>query len=80
MTENRPKLTCSKFFEKFKIVFFGFFSKRCLKMSSEGTKNNQKKYQVVFEKFPNLCSKNRKKTNPQLGYVNLRAPNFRFSK
>ena len=66
MTKNRRKLTCSKFFEKFKnCFFFEFFAEDVLKSLLRGPKTIRKKYQVVFEKFANLCSKNRKKTNPR---------------
>ena len=65
--ENRRKLICATFFDKFKIfIFFSFFRRKWLKKSSEGTKTNQKQYQVVFEKFANLCSKNRKKNQPPI--------------
>ena len=44
LTKNRQKLTCSQVFEKFENCFFTwFFRRRCLIISSEGTKNNQKK-------------------------------------
>ena len=67
MTKNRPKLTCSKFFEKFKnCFFFDFLAKDVLKSLLRGPKTIRKKYQVVFEKFANLCSKNRKKNQPPI--------------
>ena len=67
MTKNRQKLNCAKFFEKFKnCFFFYFFSVDVLKSLLRGPKTIRKKYQVVFEKFANLCSKSRKKNQPPI--------------
>ena len=46
--------------------FFDFFGKDVLKSLLRGAKTIRKKYQVVFEKFANLCSKNRKKNQPPI--------------
>ena len=71
MTKNRQKLNCAKFFEKFKnCFFFWFFLSRCLKISSEGTKNNQKK---ISSSFREICEfvfkKSKKKPTPNFGEI-----------
>ena len=48
--------------KKFKnYIFFEFFAEEVLKSLLRGTITIRKKYQVVFEKFAILCSKNREK-------------------
>ena len=69
MTKNRPKLNCATFFEKFKncFFFFWFFLRRCLKNSSEGTKNNQKKISSCFrENCEFMFKKSREKNQPPI--------------
>ena len=67
MTKNRRKLTCSKFFEKFKnCFFFWIFRRRCLKKSSEGTKNNQKKISSSFREICEFMFKKSKKNQPPI--------------
>ena len=48
------------------VIFFDFFAEDVLKSLLRGPKTIRKKYQVVFEKFANLCSKNRKKNQPPI--------------
>ena len=48
------------------VIFFNFFSEDVLKTLLRGPKTIRKKYQVVFEKFANLCSKSRKKNQPPI--------------
>ena len=48
------------------VIFFDFFSEDVLKTLLRGPKTIRKKYQVVFEKFANLCSKSRKKNQPPI--------------
>ena len=71
MTKNRQKLNCAKFFEKFKnCYFFWFFRRRCLKISSEGTKNNQKKISSCFREICEFVfKKSKKKPTPNFGEI-----------
>ena len=71
MTKNRPKLNCATFFEKFKnCYFFWFFLRLCLKNSSEGNKNNQKKISRCFREICEfLFKKSRKKPTPDFGEI-----------
>ena len=67
--KNAQKFKCATFFEKFKnCFFFLFFRRRCLKKSSEGTKNNQKK---ILSCFREICEfmfiKSKKKPTPDFG-------------
>ena len=80
MTKNRPKLNCATFFEKFKnCYFFWFFRWRCLKNSSEGTKNNQKKISSCFREICEfMFKKSRKKINPRFWRNFLKKRTFRF--
>ena len=57
----RNFLTKLKFF-----IFSDFFTKDVLTSLLWGAKTIRKKYQDVFEKFANLCSKNRKKNQPPI--------------
>ena len=67
MTKNRQKLNCAKFFEKFKnCYFFWFFRRRCLKISSEGTKNNQKKISSCFREICEFVFRKSKKNQPPI--------------
>ena len=77
MTKNGPKLTCSKFFEKFKnCFFFDFLAKDVLKSLLRGPKTIRKKYQVVFEKFANQCLKKWKKNQPPILATIFELSNF----
>ena len=69
--KNRQKLNCAKFFEKFKnCYFFWFFLRRCLKISSEGTKNNQKKISSCFREICEFVfKKSKKKPTPNFGEI-----------
>ena len=71
LTKNRQKLTCSKFFDKIKnFYFFWFFHKRCLKKSSEGSKNNQKKISRCFREICEFVfKKSKKKPTPDFGEI-----------
>ena len=48
------------------VIFFDFFAEDVLKSLLRGPKTIRKKYQVVFEKFANLCSKSREKNQPPI--------------
>ena len=73
------KKKLAKFFDKKKIDFFLiFFPKDVVFTLLRGPKTIRKKYQVVFEKFANLCSKNRKKTNPPFSRNILKKRKFQF--
>ena len=79
MTKTRPKLNCATFLKNLKTVnFYDFFSEDVLKTLLRGPKTNRKKYQFVFEKFVNLCSKSRKKINPRFWRNFLKKRTFRF--
>ena len=48
------------------VIFFDFFAEDVLKSLLRGPKTIRKKYQVVFEKFANLCSESQKKNQPPI--------------
>jgi len=60
------------------VIFFDFFAEDVLKSLLRGPKTIRKKYQVVFEKFANLCSESQKKTNPRFWRSFLKKRTFRF--
>ena len=62
--EKSPKVR--HFLKNLKIVFFLFFLRRCLKKSSEGSKNNQKKISSCFREICEFMFKKSKKNQPPI--------------